>query len=378
MDSVKFLHCADLHLDAPLSGIPDHLAQLRQEEFRENFGKIVDLAQKEDVEIIMISGDLFDRESVKKTTIDYIVRKIREIQPIPVLICAGNHDSLLRNYYYKRGGWPDNLHLFDRTIGRIDFPDKNLCVYGISFSEPFQEEGFLKGFAADDANKINIMMVHGDVVTSGDKSRYNPITLSDIESSKLDYVALGHVHSFSGLNKVGNVYWCYPGTPEGKGFDERGVKGVVIGSVSKGYTNIEFRPTGKREYIVEEVDISGVCTYEEITDKIKETFDDRSKENFYKIILKGDISEDFGISSDVIRNKLEEDTYYVKVINETTFGIDINRILEDDTLKNVFINNIVNRIKKSSREEEIQLLKRALKIGICALNGERIEFDENF
>jgi len=378
MDSVKFLHCADLHLDAPLTGLPDHLVQLRQEELRENFGRIVDLARKENVQIIMISGDLFDRESVKKTTIDYIIKKIEEIKWIPVLICTGNHDSLLRNYYYQMSNLPENLYLFDRTISRIDFPDKNLCIYGISFYEPLQEKNLLKGFVVDNENKINIMMMHGEVVTSGGKSIYNPITLSDIEKSKLDYIALGHVHSFSGLNKAGKVYWCYPGTPEGNGFDESGVKGVVIGSISKGYTHIEFRPTGKREYIVKEVDISGACTYEEITKKIKDNFEEKSENNFYKIILKGDIPEDFGISSEVIRSKLEEDTYFLKVINETTYDIDINKILVDDTLKNVFINNIIYNIKDSSREEEIKLLKRSLKIGICALNGERIEFDENF
>ena len=378
MDSVKILHCADLHLDAPLTGLPKQLSEIRQEELRENFGQIVELARKERIDVLMISGDLFDRESVKETTIKYIARKIHEIKPIPVLICAGNHDSLLRNYYYKRESWPENLHLFSRTMGKVDFPHKNLCVYGVSFYESYQDENLLKGFVVDDESKINIMMVHGELVSSESKSRYNPITLSDIENSRLDYMALGHVHGFSGLNKVGKVYWCYPGTPEGKGFDEKGVKGVVLGSVSKDYAQIQFCPTGKREYIEKEVDISEACTYEEITEKIKAILDEKSKDNLYKIILKGDIPEDFSISSDIIRSKLQEDTYFIKVVNETTFSIDINDLLEDDTLKNVFVNNIIDKIKISDDEEEVQLLKRALKIGICALNGERIEFDENF
>ncbi len=378
MNSVKILHCADLHLDAPMIGLLEHLSEIRQEELRENFGQIVELAKKEKVELLMISGDLFDRESVKKTTIDYIVRKIDDIKPIPVLVCAGNHDSLSRNYYYKRESWPKNLHLFDRTIGKVDFPQKNLCIYGVSFYESYEDENLLKGFKVDDPSKINIMIMHGEIVSSESKSRYNPITLLDIENSGLDYLALGHVHSFSGLNKVGNVYWCYPGTPEGKGFDETGVKGVVLGSIAKDYVQIQFCPTGKREYIEKEIDISGMCTYEEITEKIKDNLEIKSKENFYKIILKGDISEDFSISSEIIASKLKEVTYYIKVINETTFSIDIDELLDNDTLKNVFINNIISNIKECHEEEEIRLLKRALKIGICALNGERIEFDENF
>lgn len=375
MNSVKILHCADLHLDAPLVGLSDRLAAIRQEELRESFGKIVDIAQDRNVDILIISGDLFDRETVKTTTIDYIIQKLRELKDLSVVIAAGNHDCLAKSYYYKRDIWPQNIHIFDDTTRKLDFPRLNTCVYGISFKEAYQETGFLKGFMAEDESKINILAVHGEVVSEGSSSQYNPVTFLDIRESKMDYIALGHVHTFSGINKTGTTFWCYPGTPEGKGFDEKGDKGIVLGEIAKDHCDMEFLPIAKRQYIEQNLDISGMSTYEEIAEKIKTVLDSTSGKNFYKIKLKGEISESFNINIDIIKAKLEDDVFDLKLIDDTAFFIDLNHDLEDDTMKHVFINNMRRKINASSDNEEADLLKRALKIGIYALNGERIDFN---
>lgn len=377
MESIKILHCADLHLDAPMSGFPNHIAEIRQEELRETFGKIVNTAEKEKVDVCIISGDFFDRETVKKTTIDYIIKKLKEIEHIIVVIAPGNHDCLSKNTYYSKQIWPRNVHIFGSSISRVDFPQKNLSIYGIGFNKVYHEEGLLKGFSVEDKSRLNIMAIHGEINTSGTNSPYNPISLSEIENSGLDYIALGHVHTFSGINKVASTYWCYPGTPEGKGFDEKGKKGVVIGEVSKAFCQLEFIPLCKREYREIEVDISGIDTYEEITNKVKDHLGENSKDHFCKIILVGEISEDFNIHSEVIKSKLEESVYFLKVINETSFIIDLEQGLSDDTLKNVFINNMREKIEAAQDEDKVRIYKRALKIGICALNGERIDFNEN-
>lgn len=374
MNAVRILHCADLHLDAPLIGLSEQLSDMRQEELRETFGRIVDMVKAEKVQVLLISGDLFDRETVKKTTVDHIINKLQTISNIPVLISAGNHDSLSKNYYYRKEIWPQNVHIFDSTMGKVDFPEYNLCVYGVSFNEAYQDKGLLKGFTAEDDSKINIMVIHGEILSPGSTGRYNPITLADIENSKLDYLALGHVHAFSGINKVGKSFWSYPGTPEGKGFDEKGQKGILIGEVSKNYCQMEFIPINKRAYMEYQVDISSACTYDEIAAKIRDVLDEDSQKNFYKIILTGEISEDFNINSEIIKNKLKDMVFNIKIINETSYSIDLSRQLSDDTLKNVFINKMC-RIINESEEENMDLYKRALKIGINALNGERIDFD---
>ena len=137
---------------------------------------------------------------------------------------------------------------------------------------------------------------------------------------------------------------------------------------------MEFIPINKRAYMEYQVDISSACTYDEIAAKIRDVLDEDSQKNFYKIILTGEISEDFNINSEIIKNKLKDMVFNIKIINETSYSIDLSRQLSDDTLKNVFINKMC-RIINESEEENMDLYKRALKIGINALNGERIDFD---
>lgn len=378
MENIKILHCADMHLDAPLSGLPKKLAGERQDELRQTFGKMIDVAKKENVDIFLISGDLFDHERVQKTTIDYLVNKINEIVDIPVFIAAGNHDSLSKSYYYNKKIWPRNVHIFSSEISHIDLPELNCCIYGKSFIKPWEEENALRGFTVYDKSKINIMVLHAEITSAGSQSQYNPITLEDIKNSGLDYLALGHVHSFSGINKEGQTYWCYPGTPEGKGFDEMGEKGCVLGSVSKNYQQLDFVNVGKRAYKEVEADVTGFSTYEEIAEKVKCEMDDDSKHHFYKVVLKGDVEEDFNIHVDILQNRLKDHVYMIKIIDKTGFSIQLDEELSEDTLKNVFINNIKKDIQKALDKDEEEMRKRALKIGLCALKGERIEFNEDY
>ena len=96
------------------------------------------------------------------------------------------------------------------------------------------------GFAAPRDGRIHLMALHGDVEGKG---RYGPIALEDIAASGLTYLALGHIHACSGLQKAGDTYWAYPGCPEGRGFDELGDKGVLVVTVDDGRVR-RVRPPG--------------------------------------------------------------------------------------------------------------------------------------
>lgn len=100
--------------------------------------------------------------------------------------------------------------------------------------------------------------MHGNVVSGTAESgiRYNPVTKQEIENSGFDYIAFGHVHSFSGINAEGRTYWAYPGIPEPRGFDESGESGVVIGNVLKAGSEFNLRKVSKRNYYILEIEIT--------------------------------------------------------------------------------------------------------------------------
>ena len=75
------------------------------------------------------------------------------------------------------------------------------------------------------------------------------MSVTQLERSNLDYVALGHVHSFDGIHTVGKTTYAYSGIVEGRGFDECGEKGFIKGVISKRYNKFKFYPISKRKYI---------------------------------------------------------------------------------------------------------------------------------
>ena len=290
MNKIKIIHMADLHFDTPFSGLEEHISKENKLELREAFNNIIKVSIKEEVKIILISGDLFDNYTLSRKTLLFIEETLSKIKDIKVFISPGNHDPYNEKSFYDLVKWPSNVYIFKGEMEKVYLKEYNTTIYGCAFNQNYVRESMLKDIGVD--NTINIMVMHGEIATSSNKNEYNPITIKEIEESKMDYIALGHRHTYSGINKAGNTYYAYSGCPQGRGFDEQGKKGVIIGEISKEYVNLKFHQISKREYIEERVDVSNLSNIWEIKNKILKTIDEEKRnKNFYKIILYGNLNE---------------------------------------------------------------------------------------
>jgi DNA repair exonuclease SbcCD nuclease subunit len=387
MEKVKIIHCSDFHFDTPFTEYSKALAEKRKEDIRETFSKIMRLADTESINLILISGDVFDSSTVTFETITSMKKAFEQIQNIKIFISPGNHDPYGNKSYYNSIQWPSNVHIFKDCFEKVDIEELNVTVYGYGFGTKYEREGFLKNFQAADTRKINIMVLHGEVVKGN--SDYNPITEEQISKSGLDYLALGHVHSFSGINRCGSTYWSYSGCPEGRGFDELGPKGIVMGEVSKGYVKLSFMETCKRRHELLEVDISGSENYEDITLKINEGLGLHKSSNdigkiyetlqrdIYKIVLKGSVEREFIINSEVLREKLRDIFYYVKIVDLTEIKIDYEELAKEYNIKGVFVRKMLAMINQCDNEIEKNRLKLSLKMGLDAIDYREVRTNEN-
>ncbi|QEK12863.1 DNA repair exonuclease [Crassaminicella thermophila] len=375
MEKVKIIHCADLHFDTPFRELSYNEAENRKEDLRETFGKMIELIKRENVDILLISGDLFDNASVTKTTLDYIDKKFKEIIDTKVFISPGNHDYYSYKSFYSIIKWPSNVHIFNKNLEKVVIPNINTCVYGIGFSRPYERQSLIENFCVEDDKYINIMVLHGDIVSKGQSSAYNPITIKQIGNTKLDYLALGHTHKHLGIMKAENTFYSYSGCLEGRGFDELGEKGVLLGEIGKGYCNLNFKEICKRKYFVEKVDIYGCSTYEEIIRKIHKKINTDKSKNLYKIHLIGQIEKGFSINSSVIEQKLKEDFYFIRIIDDTQIQIDYDFLEKEFSLKGIFVRNMRRKINEAKDEVERRRLLEALKIGMKALEDEELNFE---
>ncbi len=375
MNSVKILHCADIHIGAAESFLGAR-AESRRAETLITFEKIISLAKEECVDILLIAGDLLNSNTAPKTFTDRVFECFSSIPDIKIVYAAGNHDPLNAESPFKKYPLPDNLFVLDTKDCFVEFAELNTRVYGKSFKEVYMK-GESNFSLKTDPDFINLMCIHGEL-RSDLGSDYNSITSDFIKNSGMDYIALGHVHKHSDIGKIGNTFCAYCGCPEGQGFDEAGEKGIYLGEISKGICNLEFIPTAKRMHLIENVDVSALSTSSEIAnrviDSIKQKYTDTYTDNLYKIVLTGQIDDGISISVPEITSRLNEALYFAKVKDKTEIKIDLSDLSQDQTLKGVFIKNMLNKIE-SAAEEEKELLKYALNLGLKAFSGE-VSYDE--
>ena len=376
MKTVKILHSADLHIGAEESFLGAKSKKRRFETLL-TFERSVDEAKKRGVQLFLIAGDLLDSNNIEKEFINGILDCINEAKDIRFIYAAGNHDPLnCLSPFSLISELPENLYIFPTNDYVLTFDDLNVKIYGKSFSEVFclGEDRF--SLAADE-NYINILCLHGEL--DGEMSgNYNCIKREFIGNSKMDYIALGHIHKRSGINNINGTYFAYSGCMEGHGFDEIGEKGVYIGEIGKGFCELEFVRTSKRLYLTEETDITDLRDEKEVCEKIladlAEKYDNFS-ENLYKIILTGSYEEGKKLKSEEISVRLNEKLYFCKVTDSSFVSLDLKALSVENTLKGLFVKKMLEKIE-DSEDCEKENLQAALNIGLAAFDGE-VGFDED-
>ena len=238
MNSVKILHLADAHIGAALSFLGAG-ADARRYEALMTFERIINTASEQGVQLIAAAGDIFDSNKVSEKFIAPIFEKIASVPKIKVVFAAGNHDPLTADSPFETRKLPENLYVLGVTDDCITFDDIGLRVYGRSFESVYMagEERF--SLTPPDDDYINLMVLHGEL-RSDMGSDYNSVTPGFIESSGMDYIALGHIHKHTEIRRLGKTFYAYPGCPEGMGFDELGEKGVYIGKYQRAATISNF------------------------------------------------------------------------------------------------------------------------------------------
>lgn len=376
MSSVKILHCADIHIGAAESFLGAY-SESRQAETLITFEKIINIAKENNVDILLIAGDLFNSNTISKAFTDRVFECFEQIPEIKIVFAAGNHDPLNFDSPFKKYNLPKNLYVLDTKDCFVEFSDLNTRVYGKSFKEVYMK-GSPRFSLKPDNNFINLMCIHGEL-KSDLNSDYNSITSDFIENSGMDYIALGHIHKRTDISKIGGSYCAYCGCPEGQGFDELQEKGVYLGEVSKGNCNLQFVPTAKRMHLCEFIDISGASNSSEIAEiavnYLKQKYSESYSENLYKIVLTGSIDEEAVISIPEITSRLNEVVYFAKVKNKTEIKVDFLALATEQTLKGIFVKNMLAKIE-TAEDFEKEKLKAALNIGLKAFLGE-VSYDED-
>ena len=230
-----------------------------------------------------------------------------------------------------------------------------------AFTGPGQDSCPLDGLTVPQDGKLHIACVHGAV---GPESNYGPISPSDIAASGLDYLALGHVHKASGLQREGNTFWAYPGCPEGRGFDELGEKGVLYVEAEPGRVDSRFVPLAKVRYEIISADITGP---EGALSNILEVLPGKTSDLICRVILTGE-GEAPNLAN--LEQMLSPEFYGLSIVDQTRVPQDLWARRGEDALTGLFLRAMWD---KCQEEPDNPLYQLAARYGLAALeNGEEV------
>lgn len=375
-EKLRVLHTADLHLGAEFSMLGTR-ANTRRAELKITGDNIFKICSANKIDLLLLAGDVFENNSVDENIVAAFFAACDFCPDTTIVFAAGNHDPLTADSPFLKYTLPENLIVLGCRDECVTLQDKGVRIYGKSFGGVYMEGSDRFSIIPENDGFVNIMVLHGDI--SSDKlGVYNPISIDFLESSKMDYVALGHVHEFSGIKKIGNTYYAYPGTPEPHGFDETGPKGVICGEIGKNYCNLTFVETAKRTYRYEEIDISDAKNTNDICNIIltalKEKFGENYADNLYKISLIGKVDENLTINCAEIQAQLGEIVFFVKLRNNTEIAVDLLLLAKENSLRGKFVKIMLQRCE--DEPENAEQIMRSLYLGLKAFNME-VKFSEN-
>jgi DNA repair exonuclease SbcCD nuclease subunit len=268
MTRFRFVHAADLHLDAPLEGLgrtAPHAADALRDASLDAWDALVQLAVDRDASFVLLSGDIYDgaRRGVR-AQIRFVAGldalAAREVQSF---IIQGNHDAADAWTAVRR--WPVGVTRFGggdvQSMPARRNGERLATVHGVSFSPGAALDNLARRFSRDEAPGLQIGMLHCNVGGRPDHDVYNPCSLDDLRAAGLDYWALGHIHDFQVLTRP-SPFIVYPGALQGRSFkaSDQGAKGAVVVEVSDGaISGVEFVALDKARFFVLPVDVGGAA-----------------------------------------------------------------------------------------------------------------------
>ncbi len=355
---MKLIHCSDIHLGASMrTHLSVDKARKRQEELLATFSRMVSYAVTEGVAGIIIAGDLLDTVECDIKTRNFLLDTIRESK-IDVYYLCGNHDE---NNMLLSGELPENLHIFGTKWTKFNLGE--VVITGATLGT--DNEVLYRSLNLS-PNDFNIVVLHGLDKYGSNVNEPDTVNLDMIKNKNIDYLALGHIHSYREGKLDYRATYCYSGCLEGRGFDECGEKGFVLLDINNGKMTRKFVPFARRMLYEIPVNITGLSTTREIINKISTTLD-ISPESLVRIVLTGEYTVNTEKSLSLIESSFDTRYFYFQVRDSSRLHIDFSDYKNDISIAGEFV-RMVEESDLSTAEKE-----RVINLGLNALAGREVD-----
>lgn len=269
---MKFIHCADVHLDTPLQGLAQYsgapVHEIRNAT-RRAFEKVLSAAVTEKVDFMVIAGDLYDTGLKSFESALFFNKQMVELNEagIDVYLIYGNHDAASKLIKQLRP--PENVHVLRANEPQTILNDNlGVAIHGQSFATPEITEDLAANYPAPARDLFNIGVLHTNLTGYSEHANYAPCSLEELKNKGYQYWALGHVHNRHVL--CTDPYIVFPGNIQGRHGKEQGEKSSELVTVSDtGTISVEQIPTSVVPWLEVSVDASSCRTTEDVYDALR-------------------------------------------------------------------------------------------------------------
>ena len=354
---MRLIHTSDIHLDSPMtSRLSPREARERKRELTDSFRRMTEEAAKLGVCGVIIAGDLFDNERVSVKTLDLVMGIIENAVGITFFYLPGNHE---RNRLTESGvKIPENLVVFGDEWTSYRFG--NVTISGCT-----EIKAETISSLSLDKDRINIAVLHGELA---DRTQApDKIGIKELENTGIDYLALGHYHSYSETPFGIRSRAVYSGTPEGRGFDETGDKGYVIIDVDSESLTSRFVKRAVRTLHAVNVDVSGADREIEIENRVAHAVSEIPRCDLVRVILTGEHEPSVKRDLDALTLRFENAFFHFEIKDASRMRISGDDYKNDKSLKGEFIRLVLAKDELSDKEKEA-----IIECGIRALAGDSL------
>ena len=354
---MKFMHMSDVHLGVE-PDVGKEWSKKRAQSIWESLKETVAEAGRQQVDFLLISGDLFDRQPLKRELkeVNYLFSQIPQVK---IALVAGNHDHMQPKCYYLDFEWAENVYFFKKEeITSIDFPEDNVTIYGMSYWHQKLPKRFYDDLGEINTARINILLAHG-----GDE-QHIPYSANQVLEQGIDYIAGGHLHTGRQLVPDKAII---AGPLEPTESKEVGPHGYWIGEITKQGKQVEqhmhFFPIKKCEYCNETLTVTPQTTLYELESQIRALVEAGESYKMYRIFLEGyiDSEQEYDFSG------LEKLPQVAAVFTNLQPDYDYDKMVEEQP--DSLLGRYIGTMQKMPQDI---VTKKAMEYGVNALLGHDI------
>lgn len=266
--ALKIVATGDLHIGRKSSGVSENV---EESSTKFTWNRIVDWSIKNEVNILVLTGDIVDHDNRYFEAIGPIQSGFKKLNNagISVYMVLGNHDYDVLPQIVGTGEY-DNVHLLGFNgkweVKIFSGNGEQVQFVGWSFPNQFETKDPLLTFGELplDPNLTTIGLLHGDV--NNPESKYAPISFDNFLNESVSTWILGHIHKPQVLHDS-DPYICYPGSPHALSSKEYGIHGPILLTIEKrDEINIDRIPLSPVRYEGISIDITNTTDEQSLRD----------------------------------------------------------------------------------------------------------------